>query len=117
MVWPVSTIIGHESMSAARARRHQHDARLAGRARVAIGHVRRALLVADEDQLDLRVDERVEDRHRRATRQSEDVLDAFAFQAADQRLGAGLRLGNGQRLGGRRGGLGGGRKVVERSGS
>ena len=96
---------GHR-VGRARARGHQHDARLAGRTRVAVRHVRRALLVADEDQLDLRVDERVEDRHRGAARQPEDVLDPFAFQAADQRLGPGLRLGDGRRLGGRRGGLG-----------
>ena len=72
---------------------HQHHARLAGRARVAVGHVRGPLLVADEDQLDLRVDERVEDRHRGAARQAEDVLDPFALEAADQRLGTGLQLG------------------------
>ena len=53
----------------------------------------------------LRVDERVEDRHRGAARQPEDVLDPFALEAADQRLGAGLELGD--RLGGGSGGGGG----------
>jgi hypothetical protein len=71
---------------------HQHHARLAGRARVAVGHVRGPLLVANEDQLDLRIDEGVEDRHRGAARQTEDVLDPFALQAANERLGAGLEL-------------------------
>ena len=36
----------------ARTRGHEHDARLAGGARVAIGHVGGALLVAHQDQLD-----------------------------------------------------------------
>ena len=73
----------------ARARGHQHHAGPAGGARVAVGHVGGALLVAHQDQLDRRVDERVEDRDRRAAREAEDVLHALALEAADQDLGAG----------------------------
>ena len=45
-----------------------------GRARIAVRHVGRALLVAHQDQLDRGVDERVEDRHRGAAGEAEDVL-------------------------------------------
>ena len=96
MVWPVSTIIGTESISAvskpghrvrgSRARSHQGNAHLAGRTGVAVGHVGRALLVTHEDQLDLRVNQRVEDRHRRPTRQSEDDIHPLALETLDDLL-------------------------------
>jgi len=56
---------------APRARGHQHHAWLPGGACVAVGHVGRALLVANPDQLDLRPDERVEERDGGAAGQAE----------------------------------------------
>jgi hypothetical protein len=68
---------------------HQHDARPAGRPREAVGHVRGTLLVPHQDQLDRRVDERIEDRDRGAAGEPEDVLHALALEAADQDFGTG----------------------------
>ena len=71
MVWPVSTIIGTESIMAvnrpvtvlvAPGPRSRAPRRACPCARVAVRHVRGALLVPHQDQLDLGVDERVEDR-------------------------------------------------------
>jgi hypothetical protein len=78
----------------------QHDPGAAGRTRVAVGHVRGALLVAREDQLDLAVDQGVEDRHGCAAGKPEDVLDTVLFQAAHQALGARCGWSDAHRLGG-----------------
>ncbi len=62
--WPEKTIMGMQSMQGgwqgrdgvggAGAGGHEHDARLAGGAGVAVGHVAGALLVAGEDELEVR---------------------------------------------------------------
>jgi hypothetical protein len=70
---------GHR-VGGARTRGHHHDAGLAGGAGEAIGHVRGALLVPGEDQLDLRLVERIEERDGRATWQSKHDFDPFALQ-------------------------------------
>ena len=93
--WPVMTTIGIESMYAVAMpvtalvtpgpRRHQRDADLLRRARIAVGRVDRALLVADQHVLDARLLEQlVVDVEDRAARVAEDVVDAFFLQTADQ---------------------------------
>ncbi len=62
------------------------DADLAGRARVAVGHVRGALLVADEDVPDRIVEHRVVRRQDRPAGIAEDDVDAFAHQAFPENL-------------------------------
>ena len=79
---------GH-GVGRSRAGGDQHDAGPPGRARVSVRHVGRALLVAHQDQLDRGVDQRVEDRHRRAAGEAEDVLHALALEALDQLLAPG----------------------------
>ena len=59
-------------------------------ARVAVGHVRRALLVADEDVADRVLEQRVVGRHDRAARITEHDVDAFADEAFPEDLRAGL---------------------------
>ena len=49
-------------------------------ARVAVGHVRRALLVADEDVADGEFAQRVVDGQNRAAGIAEDLAHAFAFE-------------------------------------
>ncbi len=75
----------------ARARRHQHAADLAGRARIAFGGVHRALLVAHQDVADavLRLEQRVVDRQHRAAGIAEDVLHALIGERLDHHFGAG----------------------------
>ena len=96
--WPVSTTIGIESMYAVAMPvtalvtpgpgRHQRDADLVRRARVAVGGVHGALLVAHEHVLDLvLLEELVVDVEDRAARIAEDVLDAFFLEAADDDFG------------------------------
>ena len=102
LVCPVITISGDESISAVSRPVTVFVAPgpevtsttpgLPGRAGVAVGHVGRALLVAHEDQLDLRVDQGVEDRDRGAAREPEDQLDPLALQALHELLGAGRDL-------------------------
>ena len=67
---------------------HERDADLTGDARVSIGHVHGAGLVAGVDQLDLRVERGVEDRHDVVARQCEDAARAGSLQRLDQRIGA-----------------------------
>ena len=70
-------------------RGHQHHARLAGRARIALGGVAGALLVPDQDVLDLALLENlVIDRKHRAARIAEDVLHAMIDQRADDHRGS-----------------------------
>ena len=96
----------------ARARGHQHHARLAGGARIAFGGVAGALLVPHQDVLDVALLENlVIDRQHRAAGIAEDVLDAMIDQRADDHRCAGhlvrivagvahglLRMRCGQRL-------------------
>ena len=65
--------------------RQQH-ARLAGRARVAVGGVRRDLLVARRDEPDAALAERVEQRDDRVAAQAEDHLDAEALEVLGQQV-------------------------------
>ena len=68
----------------ARAGRHQRDADLVRRARIAVGGVDRALFVPHQDVLELvLLEDFVVDVEHRAARIAEDVLDAFFLQAAD----------------------------------
>ena len=61
---------------------HQHDARLAGRARIAFGRMARALLVAHENVLDIvLLEQLVIDRQHRAAGIAEEVLDAIVLAA------------------------------------
>ena len=82
--WPVMTTSGigihqrvgqsGDRIGGAGTRGHQHDAGLAGRARIALGRVDRALLVADQHVDELVVlEERIVDRQHRAARIAEDV--------------------------------------------
>ena len=74
----------------ARSRGHQHDARLAGRARIAFGGMAGALLVADEDVLDVvLLEQLVIDRKDRAARIAEQVQDAVVLQRLHHHLRAG----------------------------
>jgi len=57
-----------------------------GSARVAVGHVRGALFMADENVLDLRVEQRIVSRQDRAARIAEDDIDAFGNQTLDNDL-------------------------------
>ena len=86
--WPVMQTIGDESIIAVAmpvtmlvapgpGRRDRH-ADLAARARVAVGHVRRALLVADEHVADRIAEHRVVGRQDRAARIAEHVGHPFA---------------------------------------
>ena len=69
---------------------HQAHADLVRAPRVAVGRVRRALLVAHQDVAHLvLLEQLVVDEQDRAARIAEDVLDAFFLQAADDDLGAG----------------------------
>ena len=77
-----------DGVGGARAGGHENHARLAGGARIAVGHVGRALFVAREDELDARVHESIEDWHRSTAREPEDVLDTLTFEALDELLGA-----------------------------
>ena len=68
---------------------HQHHAGLAGGARVAVGRVGRALLVAHEDVFDVLLPvESVVDVQGRPARVAEDVLDPLVFEATDKDIGA-----------------------------
>ena len=67
----------------ARAGRHENDAGFPRRPGVAVRHVGGALFVPNQDQLDVRLHECVEDGHRSAAGQSENVFNALAFQALD----------------------------------
>ena len=85
----------------ARARRGDGHADLAGRARIAVRHVRGALLVPHQDVADRVVEHRVVGRQDGAAGIAEDARDAFARERFPKDLRAGL--------------LGGGRLVVSGS--
>ena len=71
------------------ARRRNRDADAAAGAGVAVGHVRRALLVPDQDVPDREVEHRVVGREDGAARISEHVGDALAHQTFPQNLRTG----------------------------
>ena len=96
-VWPVMTIIGAESICAVSMPvtvfvapgpevTRTTPGLVRWRSGVAVGHVGGALLVAHQDQLDLRVDQRVEDRHGSPTGEAKDVFDALPLQALNDLL-------------------------------
>ena len=64
----------------------EHDARASADARIAFGHVGRALLMADENVLDFRVEQRVVGGQDSAAGIAEDYIDAFGDQALDNDL-------------------------------
>ena len=67
----------------------EHDAHLAGRARITFGGVDRALLMADEDVLDaILLEQLVVDRKHGTPRITEDVLDALIGESLKHDLGA-----------------------------
>ena len=75
-----------DGVGRAGARGDQHDAGASTHARIAFGHVGRALFVADEDVLDLRVEQRVVSGQDGAAGIAEDYIDAFGDQALDNDL-------------------------------
>ena len=102
--WPVRTTSGIESMYAVAMpvtalvtpgpEVTSADADLLRGARVAVGRVHRALLVAHQDVLHLvLLEELVVDKEHRAPGIAEDVLDALRLQAAHDDLSAGKRGG------------------------
>ena len=78
---------GHEVAAAGAGRRHR-DADLAGRPRIPLGRVARALLVPAQDVPDRRVEQRVVRGQDRPAGDPEDDVDAFALEGLEQRLGA-----------------------------
>ena len=98
--WPVMQTSGNRIHQRVGQRRHhvggagagghQHDAGLAGRARIAFGGVAGALLVPDQDVLDLALlKDLVIDRKHRAAGIAEEMLHAVIDQRADDHRGAG----------------------------
>ena len=73
----------------------EENAHLAGRTRVTLRGVSRALLVADEDVAKLvLVEDGVVDRQHRAARIAEDHLDALVLERLDDHFRAGHVLGH-----------------------
>ena len=84
---------GHQAghgVAGAGAGSHQHGGGPAGGAGVAVGHVDRALFVADQDELHLGLDrfEGVEDGNRGSAGVAEDVFDAEGIEGFDEGLRA-----------------------------
>ena len=93
--WPVMTTSGMPSMLAVARPVIVFVApgpEVTGRARVAVGHVRAALLVAAEDEVELRLREAVEDVQHGAAGIAEEHLDARLLQRLHQRPRAGSHL-------------------------
>ena len=79
-----------DRIGGAGARRHQHRADLAGRARIAFGGMHRALFVAHQNVLHhVLLKQRVIDRQHRAAGIAENVLDALIGQRLDHHFRAG----------------------------
>ena len=81
-----------DQVGRARARSRDADADLARSARVAVGHVRGALLVAREHVVDRVLDHRVVGRHDRAARIAEADLDPLAYERFPDDAGSGKRF-------------------------
>ena len=94
--WPVSATSGERSRNAsatagdevrrARAERAEADAGAAGQAAVHVGHVGPALLVANGDEVDRGVVERLVEVERLLARDAEDVLDALGLEALHEQV-------------------------------
>jgi len=79
-----------DGIGRARPRGDEYRAHLAGRPRIALGSVHRALLVAHEDVPELvLLEQRVIDRQHRAAGIAENVLDALIEQRLDHHFRAG----------------------------
>ena len=78
----------HARMSGARSAGHQTDTGTTGELAVRLGHVRRTLLVARDDQLQRRVVERIEDGEVALARNSERQLGAVQHELIDEDLTA-----------------------------
>ena len=76
----------------ARTRGHEHDAGLAGQPAQPARDEGRVLLVPADDQLDLRVDERIEDGVDLGAGDAEYVFDALGLEVAHQQVCAVLRV-------------------------
>ncbi len=85
-----------ERVRGAGAGGRQRDAELAGRARVAVGGVRGGLLVADADQPDRRVAQRLPERQVVHAGQAEAHLDAALLEQAQDQLRAGRHAQRGR---------------------
>ena len=95
--WPVSATSGARSRKASAtavtrlvapgAERAEADAGAAGEAAVHVGHVGAALLVADGDEGDRGVGQRLVEVERLLARDAEDVLDALGLEALDEDVG------------------------------
>ena len=77
---------GHE-VHRARAERAEADARAAGQPAVHVGHVGAALLVADRDERDARVGQRLVEVERLLARDPEDVPHALGLEALHEDIG------------------------------
>ena len=83
---------GGDDVRGARPARHEADAGSPGHARVAVGHMGRALLVAREDVTDGRIVERVVDFDDGAAGIPEDHVDALGLEGSDDGARAGHLL-------------------------
>ena len=76
-----------DGVGRARGRGNDDDAGPSADARIAFGHMRGALFVADEDVLDLRIEQGVVSGQNRAARITENYVDALGDKALDYDLG------------------------------
>ena len=79
-----------DGVASARAGGDENDGGLAGGAGVAVSHVNGTLLMADENELHVRLHglQRIKDRDGRATGVAEDILNAEIGEGFDERLRA-----------------------------
>ena len=85
-----------DGVGGTRARCHQHDARLAGRARIALGRVGGGGFMAHEDVADAGVlKQGIVNRQHRAARIAEHEFDPLALKAVNEDLGAAALLTHG----------------------
>ena len=80
--------VGHggDQIGGAGAQRAQAHAGAAGQAPVGVGHVGPALLVADGNELDRGVGQRLVEVERLLAGNAEDVLNALGLQALDEHI-------------------------------
>ena len=85
--------VGHTGDQVGRAgpQSGETDARLSGQPSIDVGHEGSALFVPGRDEFDLAVEQGVHHVDVLFTGNSEDVLDAFVFEAFDEELGCGHR--------------------------
>ena len=83
-----------DGVGRAGAARHQHDADPAGRARIALGGMHRALLMAHQDVAQrVLLEQRIVDRQDRAAGIAENDIDALIDQSLDDDIRSAQRLG------------------------